>query len=311
LRILITGAAGFIGSALTSKLISLNNQILGIDNFDETLNTSKERRNVFRSFEGNDNLILIEGDLNSLDLFDLVSGVDVIIHCAATPGLLPSWTHLDKYLRNNVESTHAIASAAAQSNVSQFILLSTSSVYGRVATCDENGPVDPSSPYGITKFSSELIARNLLEESGVDLIALRLFSIFGPGQRADMGIRKFIDSYLFLDSVNVTGDGSHKRTFTYIDDLVNLISGLLETKDVSGTYNIAGKEQIQILNLLDHLEDLTSRKIQRNFISPRRGDQLETLGDTSKAEQVLGWNPKTEFLTGLQEQLKWQRSLRE
>jgi len=303
-RVLVTGAAGFIGFEVCKELLKVGFEVIGVDNFDETLNLSEQRRKRISNFR-HKSFSFLEVNLLDYNLQDLFQGMEAIFHFAATPGLLPSWTNFPKYVENNVLASYKVAEAVQISpTIKKLVVASTSSVYGEFAVGDEKVPIKPSSPYGISKVSAEQIFQTLLNESGVDLYILRLFSVFGPNQRQDMAWAKVINAILIDKRFSLTAQPNHIRTFTYVGDIAELCTKLLRISGNSGVYNICGGEAINILEGIKIIENLMNKKLEIEYSPARRGDQVKTFGDSTLARSKLGFLPSTDFTTGIQNQIR-------
>jgi UDP-glucuronate 4-epimerase len=299
----VTGAAGFIGLETVKKLLAAGNNVVGIDNFDETLNLSDLRRNRINAINAT-NFQFLEMNLASSNLFDLIQDFDSIFHFAATPGLLPSWTHFQAYADNNIMASFRLAEAIrATKRTLTVVVASTSSVYGENAIGSEDSPIKPASPYGITKYASEQIFNTILSETLHSLKILRLFSVYGPNQREDMAWQKIIKSIYLGTSFPLTASSNHVRSCTYVGDVAELCLSIASASLKAGTYNICGDEEVNILEGIRIIEEIMGKELIASKASPRRGDQLRTLGDARLAKEHLEFNPKTNFKTGIRNQI--------
>jgi nucleoside-diphosphate-sugar epimerase len=302
-KVLVTGAAGFIGFETTKKLLSDGHHVIGLDNFDETLNSNFLRRQKIGHFI-HPFFTFLEGDLLNYDLEGLINGVDAVVHFAATPGLLPSWTNFDSYLNNNIMASFKIAEAIQRSQFSRKVIVaSTSSVYGELAIGDENATIGPSSPYGITKIASEQIFKTFLDSSDNELYILRLFSVYGPNQREDMAWQKVIRAIMDDSAFPLTARPNHFRTCTYVEDVSELCASIVLNGGIPGTYNICGDEEVNILEGIKTIETLIGKSLKIIESKKRRGDQIRTLGNSSLARMNLNFIPSTNFEVGIQEQI--------
>lgn len=303
-KVLVTGAAGFIGSSVVEKLLEKGHTVVGIDSFDETLNQARLRRNFIAEVR-NPKFSFLEDSLTTMPLEELVSDLDFVIHLAATPGLIPSWSKFDRYLENNVLATFRLAQALSSRNRScKVIHASTSSVYGVNAVGNENIPKAPVSPYGISKYTAEQIWHSFFQEEDNTVTILRYFSVYGPRQREDMAWQKFIRSVLLEKEIELTKSTEHTRSFTYIDDVVNLTTSLVSDSHVAGIYNIAGEEEIGVLDGIELLGKILGKEVKIRHVEKRPGDQLKTKGDITKAKTELGFTPNTSFEVGISKQIQ-------
>lgn len=307
---LVTGAAGFVGSHLSRELLARGHQVIGVDAFIPYYPRALKELNV-APLRDHSNFRLHELDLRSDDLAPLFEQpVDAVFHLAAQAGLLRSWQEFESYMTCNVLATQRLLQAATSRP--HFLHVSTSSVYGRFATGDENAPLAPVSPYGITKLAAEHLVRAYSESSGLPATILRLFSVYGPGQRPDMGYHIFIDRILQGETITIDGDGTDSRSNTYVLDVVQGLVRAFEQPEqsVGETFNIGGGEEVTVLQVLEMLRDLSGQEVHTTHGPRRPGDQRRTAADTGKARSRLGYDPQTTIREGLAAQLEWQRALR-
>jgi nucleoside-diphosphate-sugar epimerase len=251
-------------------------------------------------------------DLRTDDLASLFDGssgekVDAVFHLAAQAGLLRSWVEFESYMTCNVLATQRLLEAAAPSRP-HLLHISTSSVYGNFATGDENSPLAPVSPYGITKLAAEHLVRAYATSFGLPTTILRLFSVYGPGQRPDMGYNIFIRRILNGETITIDGDGTDSRSNTYVRDCVRGLILAFEqpAQSVGEVFNIGGGEEVTVLQVLEMLQELSGKEVHTTHGPGRPGDQRRTAADISKAQQRLGYAPQTTMLEGLRAQLAWQ-----
>ena len=217
---LVTGAAGFIGSHLCEELLTRGHSVLGVDTFIPYYPRTLKEHNVspIRDIPG---FTFYEVDLRHEDLSPLLKNVEVVFHLAAMAGLMRSWSDFDLYMTCNIGVTQRLLEAARLNNIKHFIHGSTSSVYGRRATGAEDSPLEPVSPYGVTKLGAEHLCRAYAENFRLPLTILRFFSMYGPRQRPDMGYYRFIKALLEREAIVVYGDGQQVRGNTYVSDCVS------------------------------------------------------------------------------------------
>lgn len=308
-HVVVTGAAGFVGSHLSERLIAEGNTVLGIDAFIPYYPRPLKERNL-AGLLAHPAFTFAEVDLRTADLAPLLAGAEIVFHTAAMAGLLKSWQQFEDYMSCNILATQRLLAAAVAADVGHFLHCSTSSVYGRFATGDEHAPLAPVSPYGITKLAAEQLCRAYGEKDGLRFTILRLFSVYGPRQRPDMGYNIFIRKLLAGETIIVDGDGSDSRSNTYIADCVEglLLAARQPDKSIGETFNIGGGEEVNVNQVLHMLEELIGRPAQIVHGPPRPGDQRRTVADISKARAVLGYNPRTPIVDGLAAQVAWQRA---
>lgn len=311
-KILITGAAGFVGSHLSRRLIAGGHQVVGVDSFVPYYPRSIKEANL-GDLTNHPAFSFYEMDLRTDDMGTIVQGVDTIFHLAAQAGLLRSWSEFNSYMTCNVQATQRLLEAVVDSATARphFINISTSSVYGRFATGNEESPLAPVSPYGITKLAAEHLCWAYAAKDNLPVTICRLFSVFGPGQRPDMGYNIFIRSILQGETITIFGDGNDSRSNTYVADCVDGLIKAMENPNASigETFNIGGGEEVTVNDVLQILGELSGKDV-RTVPGPKRpGDQKRTKADITKAQEKLGYMPTTTIHDGLANQLAWQQSI--
>jgi len=306
---LVTGAAGFVGSHLCEQLLAEGNQVIGIDAFIPYYPRSIKERNL-AILQGRPGFTFQEVDLRDADLFGILEGVDAVFHLAAMAGLLRSWQEFDSYMTCNMLATQRLLEASVVHSVKHFLNISTSSVYGRFATGNEESPLQPISPYGITKLAAEHLCRAYSASYSLPITILRLFSVFGPRQRPDMGYNIFIRKLLDGEVITVDGDGDDSRSNTFVTDCAKGIALAFKKPEVSigEAFNIGGGEEVNVNQVLEILSELTGTEPRIVHGPPRPGDQRRTVADVSKARKLLGYAPTTSIRDGLTAQVAWQRN---
>ncbi|WP_404449345.1 NAD-dependent epimerase/dehydratase family protein [Sutcliffiella horikoshii] len=312
MRVLVTGAAGFIGSHLCEKLLlEPTCEVIGVDTFIGPTPPSFKQKNIqalkkhsFFTFQ----------DLNLLhcDLHQLLKGVDVIYHLAAIPGVRTSWgEEFTPYVNHNILMTQRLLEAAKDYSIKRFIYISTSSVYGEKAgKVSEAAITAPLSPYGITKLSGEHLCRVYEESFGLPLVILRYFTVYGPRQRPDMAFHRFIKQLLTKQHITVFGDGLQSRDFTYIDDCVTATKAALTSGEAIGeTINIGGKERASVLEIIAILEHITGKKALLTFSDTVKGEPKHTWADVGKAEKLLNYSPSMPLTEGLEREYHYLKNL--
>ena len=244
MRIVLTGAAGFIGSHLGERLVAEGNEVIGIDAFTDFYERSAKEANLARLL-ATPGFELVEADLRDDDIDDQLDGADVIVHLAAQPGVRDSWGRgFDVYVGHNVLATQRVLDAAVRRGVDRVVFASSSSIYGAaesLPTPEEVAPL-PISPYGVTKVTGESLL-NAYGRLGISYAALRFFTVYGPRQRPDMAIRRFISAALTGDPEPLFGTGRQQRDFTYVGDIVDATTRIIET-GAEGAFNLGGANPI-------------------------------------------------------------------
>jgi UDP-glucuronate 4-epimerase len=307
----VTGAAGFVGSHLCEQLLAQGHTVIGADAFIPYYPRARKEQNLV-NLRKEPRFTFHELDLRTAELSGALAGVETVFHVAAQAGLVRSWSEFDSYMTCNIQATQRLLEAAVKQKVQHLINISTSSVYGRFATGNEESPLAPISPYGITKLAAEQLCRAYAANFNLPVTVLRLYSVYGPRQRPDMGYNIFIRSILNDELITIDGDGNDSRSNTYVTDCVKGIIRAFTApeKSIGQTFNIGGGEEVTVNQVLEMLEELSGKKVHITHGPPRAGDQKRTVADTSKAQQLLGYAPTTTVLDGLRAQLEWQRSPR-
>lgn len=307
MKILITGAAGYIGSHVSERLQSIGNKVVGLDNFSNYYDVSlKEMNATVLKLKG----IKIEKiDLRFPDQLNVLpTDFDYIFHFAAQPGISAS-SSFEDYLGNNVISTKNILDFAQKNqNLKLFVNIATSSIYGIHATFDETVAPTPASFYGVTKLAAEQLVLANSRVGKIKACSLRLYSVYGPRERPEKLYTKLIDNAFHnIPFPLFKGSESHLRSFTYVQDIVD------------GVVSVVGKEDLvnnEIINLgteventtqqgIEIVEQILNKKIAIQVVDARAGDQMRTKAVIDKARKLLNYNPQTSLKQGLEEQVKW------
>jgi UDP-glucuronate 4-epimerase len=309
---LVTGAAGFVGSHLCEQLLAQGHTVIGVDAFIPYYPRALKEQNLAEvqgAGEAAAHFTFHELDLRTADLTALLNGVEVVFHLAAMAGLRRSWSEFDAYMTCNILATQRLLEAAVAKGVAHFLNISTSSVYGRFATGNEDAALAPVSPYGITKLAAEQLCRAYAENFQLPITILRLFSVYGPRQRPDMGYNIFMRALLNDAVITIDGDGTDSRSNTYVTDCVRGILLAFEQRErsVGEVFNLGGGEEVNVNQVVAMLEELSGKSARIVHGPPRAGDQRRTVADISKARRLLGYAPATSVLEGLRAQLNWQR----
>lgn len=308
MKIIITGSLGFIGFKATKKFLEDGAHVLGIDCLNPTLysNSFKEKR--LKDLQMHSNYTHSFHDLRDNLEGRYFEGVDQVVHFAALAGLNKSWDDFKSYQDCNVLGTfHLLEGMRKFSPNAHLIHISTSSVYGANAIGNENSEINPISPYGITKLASENIVKMHQEIYKIDATILRLFSVYGPDQRPDMGFSKMISQIIERQTIRVFGDGGQSRSNTYIDDVVEAVHTCSKKKP-SGIFNVCGSEEKTILEFIFLAGDIIGNKPKIQFEAERVGDQSRTRGDSQKLRDLTGWAPRVNFAEGVASQALFQKN---
>ena len=309
-KVLITGVAGFIGSHLAESLLARGDQVLGLDSLTRYYSTELKLANLV-PLKSKDGFQFMRDDLNAAEL-DL-SGVDLVYHLAAQPGVRGSWgTGFDEYLRNNLQATHRLLDMCVSASPRpRVIFASSSSVYGEAASlpAGEADAKDPASPYGVTKLTGELLCGAYVRQHDLDVVMLRLFTVYGPRQRPDMSFSRFISALVSGRPVEIYGDGTQTRDFTYVSDCVKGFL-LAAERGVKGTaYNIGGGTRAALKKCLDLIAGALGVEARALRRSRAKGDVSDTHADIRLAATDLGYRPEVGLKEGIASQVRWYRSV--
>lgn len=313
MHILVTGGAGFIGSHLIKALFRDNPgiKISCIDNFDRFYSVEIKQLNI-RDFKGNPDFHFLKTDISvttSEILSDLINDpVDAIVHIAAKAGVRPSIQNPLAYQQTNVIGTQHLLDFAREKKVKQFVFASSSSVYGinDHFPWKEDEKLLPISPYAMTKQAGEMLGHVYSQLFGIRFIALRFFTVYGPSQRPDLAIHKFMKAILKGEPITMYGDGSTSRDYTYVDDIVQGIMAAIQyDKTEFEIINLGNNYSVPLNDLIALIEKTTGKKANIEQLPEQPGDVSKTFADISKAKKLLGYNPGTKLDDGLKKFYNW------
>ncbi|WP_291404312.1 GDP-mannose 4,6-dehydratase [Daejeonella sp.] len=307
-RILVTGAAGFIGSNLTRSLLNKGNvQIVGLDNFDDFYSREQKERNM-SSFISNQDFSFFEGDIRNMDHLLALPEIDVIVHLAAKAGVRPSILNPVLYQDVNVAGTQNLLEFARQKEIKQFVFGSSSSVYGineHVPWIEEE-KLMPISPYASTKLSCEMLGHVYSHLYGIRFLALRFFTVYGPAQRPDLAIHKFFNSISKGDAIPVFGDGSTSRDYTFVEDTIQGIEAAIDYKDTDfEIINLGNRQTVTLSQLIEAIENVCGKKAIIDRQPEQPGDVPQTYANIARAQKLLNYHPKTSLEAGLNAFYEW------
>ena len=303
MRLLITGAAGFLATNLIPMLSKNFDEVIGVDSFDNLLYSSDVKKRNINNSRRFKNFVFFEQNLAQGKLPQKILNVDVIINFAALPGQLLSWSHLSQYSESNLGVVTNMLSQLDHSSPLVWIQASTSSVYGSIATTNEDSRCKPSNPYGTIKLAAENLLINYGQNFDLKYVILRYFSLYGPYQRLDMGIHKFLNAIYRGEPVTIYGDGKQTRGYTYVGDACELT---LNTIPNSATYNqvfnVSGGVEISTNELVEVCERVVGKKANKVYVKRPIGDQMQTNGFSEKTQTILGFHPNTSLFDGIEAQ---------
>ena len=317
MQILVTGAAGFIGSSLVDRLLARGDSVVGLDNFDPFYSPAEKRSNLSGALKS-PGFRLVEGDLNDRAAVDAAldgTPPEAIVHLAAKAGVRPSLQDPEAYVRVNVLGTQVLLQAAQQRGVSAFVFGSSSSVYGnsaQVPFSEDAAAVDPVSPYAATKRAAELLCRVHQDLYGGSMLCLRFFTVYGPRQRPDLAVRKFCSLISSGRPIPLFGDGSSERDYTWVDDILDgVIAAIERSSKVRSAYeiiNLGGSRAVRLARLVELLGSALGVEPTIEWLPAQTGDVERTWADVTKAHELLGYSPRTSIENGIPRFVEWFRS---
>jgi len=311
--ILVTGGAGFIGSHLCERLIEDGYSVICLDNFNGFLYSPKLKRDNISHIKDHPDFILAQGDILDEKFLDKVfrkEKVWKIVHLAALAGIRPSLKFPNKYFETNVKGTINLLEKAKEKKVRQFIFGSSSSVYGEKAKIpfkEEEKTLIPISPYGASKLAGEIFCRTYHHLYGIPTAILRFFTVYGPRQRPEMAIHKFVRLIAEKKSIQIFDKGESSRDYTYIDDIIEGITKAFNCDKEFEIFNFGDSHPIKLKNLVDTISKEFGTKAKIEKIISQPGDVPITFADTKKAKKILNWVPKTSLDKGIMEFISWYR----
>lgn len=333
MKILLTGCAGFIGSHTLDRLLADGHDVIGVDNFDAFYDRSLKNANIEQHLD-NPNFELLEADLAEPGTYQKLkfladsltssspsqastlrsqpSGFDAIIHLAAKAGVRPSIEDPVGYQRANVIATQNLLEFAKENDIKQFVFASSSSVYGvnpNVPWSETHNVSGPISPYASTKVSCELLGHVYSHLYGIRVLGLRFFTVYGPRQRPDLAINKFVRLIEAGEPIPVFGDGSTRRDYTYIADIVEGILGALHyDKTNYEVINLGNDQTVTLSEMIETIEEVVDKKAIIDRQPEQPGDVPQTWADVSKAGKLFGYKPTTTFKQGVEKFVEWRKA---
>ena len=313
-KILLTGAAGFIGSHVVEHLLHQGHQVFGIDNFDDFYSRSIKEQNLSECLL-NPSFTFIEGNVGDVASLFQDTKFDLVIHLAAKAGVRPSIAQPEQYIDANLSQTMALLQWMKAHGMNKLIFASSSSVYGnnaKVPFAESDQVNHPISPYAFTKKAGELLTHTFHHLANMDVINLRFFTVYGERQRPDLAIHKFAKAMLNGQAITLFGNGSTSRDYTYVGDIVQgIISSMeyvLSHQKVYETINLGSKYPIQLIDLVHTLEEIIGLPANIQWMDMQEGDVDRTFADIQKAERLLQYAPKTSLKEGLTRFVAWLKS---
>ncbi len=309
-RVLVTGGAGFIGSHLVERLLGQGDSVICLDNFNDFYDPKIKHKNISH-LEKNPDLTIIEGDIRDGDLLGRVfseGSPDIVVHLAAMAGVRPSIKDPLLYQDVNVSGTCVLLEAVRKFPVTNFIFGSSSSVYGArkkgpfLETDDVGKPV---SPYAATKVAGEMLCYTYHHLHGIPVTCLRFFTVYGPRQRPEMAIHLFARLIREGKPIPLFGDGSSRRDYTYIDDIVDGLTSSINRPVGYDIVNLGGSATVPLLDLVKLLEKSLDRKAELQMLPDQPGDVPVTFADVNHAREAIGYEPMISIVKGIEKFVEW------
>jgi UDP-glucuronate 4-epimerase len=314
-KLLVTGGAGFIGSQLVERRIASGDRVTVIDDFNDYYDPARKRANV-AGLASEPRFRLVEGDIRDATLVTSLfeeGAFDAVVHLAARAGVRPSLKDPVLYEEVNCVATIRLLEAAARFGKPRFVFASSSSVYGvnsKLPFSEEDPIARPVSPYATTKRSGELLAFNYHHLHGLDVTCLRFFTVYGPRQRPEMAIARFTDALERGLEIPFYGDGSSRRDYTHIDDILDGVEAAIERCRGFEIINLGGAHPITLAGLIEMLEAATGKRARLKRLPDQPGDVPVTYADVDKARRLLGYSPRVPIEEGLARYVAWYREHR-
>jgi UDP-glucuronate 4-epimerase len=309
MKILVTGGAGFIGSHVVRRLLWEGHAVAALDDFNDFYDPAIKRANV-KTFNGSAEVI--ESDIRDApNTKAIVAGgkYDAIIHIAARAGVRPSVLNPSAYIETNVFGTYNLLEAARAGEVRQFLLASSSSVYGlasKVPFSEDLALPQTLSPYAATKLAAEHLCGNYSHLYGLPVVVMRFFTVYGPAQRPDLAIHRFTDSIFHDRPIQQYGDGSTRRDYTYVDDIVEGVLGALKyTRTPFEIFNLGENQTTTLSDLIVAIENALGKKATIERLPEQQGDMPLTCANIDKARALLGYHPKVKISEGIPRFIEW------
>src|SRR5881628_384784 len=306
-RVVVTGAAGFIGSHLCERLLADGHQVVGIDSFSDFYARARKKQNL-EVARAHERFALVELDMVDGDVARAIRGARVVFHLAGQPGVQPSWgDHFDRYVKDNIVATQRLLEALREEPAQRLVFASSWSVYGEAEMfpTKETALPRPVSPYGMTKLAAEHLTFVYLRNFGIPATSLRYFTVYGPRQRPDMAFVRFMDALVEGHEIEIYGDGEQTREFTFVSDAVDGTVKAASADVVGQIVNLGGGSRVTINRVLATLEDISRLEARRKFLPAAPGDPRHTGASINVARERLGWEPRVALREGLAKQWQW------
>jgi len=307
MRAFVTGAAGFIGSHLSERLIEAGHEVVGLDSFTDYYARSIKESNI-ASLKQRRQFRFIEDSLLTADLGNLLDGVTHVFHLAAQAGVRKSWgTDFAVYTKLNIGATQCLLEACVNHSLERIVFASSSSVYGDAVPIPmlETARPAPLSPYGVTKLAAEHLCMLYHANYAVPTVAIRYFTVYGPRQRPDMAFHRFLRAILDNKPLSLYGDGEQTRDFTFVEDAVAATIAAADRGTNGTVYNVGGGSRVSMNEILDVMAQCTGKSPNVHRQETQRGDMRDTFADTTRARTELGFAPRVILKDGILAEYQW------
>jgi nucleoside-diphosphate-sugar epimerase len=311
MKVLVTGAAGFIGSHLCEWLLAQGDDVHGVDAMTDYYDPWRKEQNI-RPLLDWDRFVFTQADLLDAPLDTFLEGIDVVYHLAGQPGVRPSWgEEFAIYVERNVLATQRLLEAVRQAPIWKLVYASSSSVYGNAEALPtgEHLRPQPVSPYGVTKLAAEHLCELYRENFGVPTVSLRFFTVYGPRQRPDMAFKRLVEAAVGGKSFLLYGDGEQTRDFTYVDDIVHALR-LAALSPWYGVANLGGGSRVSMNEVIALVSSL-AMPVDLVRLPTAKGDVRHTAADTTTARTAFGYQPRTSVAEGLAAMVAAERAMAE
>jgi len=308
MKALVTGAAGFIGSTLSERLLGEGADVVGLDCFTDYYPRPMKERNL-ANLSKDARFTFIDSTIQQADLAGILRECTHVFHLAAQAGVRKSWGRdFAVYTINNIEATQVLLEAvAAARNIERVVYASSSSVYGDLVAMPmrEDALPQPVSPYGVTKLAAEQLCYLYYTNHQVPTVSLRYFTVYGPRQRPDMGFHKFLRAAIRGEAMSLFGDGEQTRDFTYVHDAVSATIAAATKGVPGGVYNIGGGSRVSMNQVMEIIGRVAGRQLMITKDEAQKGDMRHTYADTTRARRDLGFAPRVGLEEGLAAEFQW------
>lgn len=306
-KVVVTGAAGFIGSHLCDRLLADGHEVVGIDSFTDFYERARKESNL-QAASKHARFKLVEADLGTAGLSQWLTEASVVYHLAGEDGVPPSWgSNFERYVAANIVATQRLLETVRERPIKRLVFASSSIVYGDAEKfpTKETALPRPVSPLGMTKLAAENLAFVYMHSFAIPVTSLRYFTVYGPRQRPDMAFSRFTEALAEDREIGIFGDGEQTRDFTYVADVVD---GTVKaaSADVAGlVLNLGGGSRVTVNRVLDTLEDISGITARRKYLPVEPGDPRHTGASINLARERLGWEPRVSLREGLTRQWRW------